>query len=244
MTTTMIPPEVALGPVDNLRFVGVRANLLPDEILARRQTERMRKQVLFALTALVALLAAWYGYSWIQTSSSRGDLDDAQRQGTTYRNEQSQFAPLVRAQAEVQSVQLELQRLMVGDLPWKAMLTTLRAQAPRGVLLQTVSGSVTVGTTPTAGPQPANVLNQTGKPAVGQVTLSGTAPDKRTVATYADRLARVAGLTAPFISSFSVAGTTVTFTISVVITTNALGGRYTATSASVPGSPSTSTGAH
>jgi hypothetical protein len=227
MTTTMEPPAPAVAPSGGgLRFVPIRANLLPDEIVSGRQTEVVRKQVLFGLVVLIVALIGWYAASWVQTTASNSDLRDAERQGVAYQNQQSQFGPLVRAQSDVQSIQLQLQKLMVGDLPWTSMLTTLRTKAPSGITVSAVTANVTADSTTNAAAAAPAPLNQSGKAAVGQLTVSGSAPDKKSVAAYADRLATVKGLTAPLVSNVTATGRTVTFTMDVVITSDALGGRY------------------
>jgi hypothetical protein len=70
------------------------------------------------------------------------------------------------------------------------------------------------------------VLNQSGKLQVGSLTIIGTAPDKNAVAAYIDSLAKVAGLAAPYPASLATTGHTLTFSASVIITSDALGGRY------------------
>ena len=227
MATTMTPPTAAPKPGSGreLRFVSVRANLLPDEIISDRQTEAVRKQVLLGLVVVVALLVGWFGLSWWQTSSSRSDLDDARHQNVALQNQQKEFAPLVQTQTTVATIQSQLQKLMVGDLSWKSMLATLRSQAPHGIVLTTVTGNVATvvpGSTVPAGTS----LNQTGKQSVGTLIVTGTAPDKRTVAAYADRLGAVKGLTAPLISSVTTDNHQLTFTVNLIITSDALGGRY------------------
>ena len=237
MATTLLPPTAAPKPVSgDVRFVAVRANLLPDEVISTRQVEVVRKRVIAGLIAFVVLLIGWYGVSWWQTKSANGKLDDAQRHGVALQSQQNQYGPLVNAQREIDAVKTQLQSLMTGDLSWKTMLTTLRAKAPAGVKIASVDGSVdtalTVGASSTAG---SAVLNQTGSPAVGELTVSGDAPDKRTVAAYADQLATVPGLTAPLVSSVQAEDHGVTFTITAVITSDALGGRYAASATSPTG---------
>jgi Tfp pilus assembly protein PilN len=215
------------------RFVSVRASLMPDEVLSRRQTEVVRKQVLLGLVVVVVLLLAWFGLSWWQTSSANGDLDSAQRNHVSLLNQQSQFAPLVTAQTQTQQIQTQLQKLMVGDLSWKDMLATLRAKAPAGVALTNVTGSVGIGGAPTTGTgSNAASLNQSGKQQIGQLSVTGSAPSKNAVAAYADRLATVRGLTAPLISNVTATtGHNVTFIVNVLITADALGGRYSVAAA-------------
>lgn len=230
MSTTLVSeptPAPKAPPTQGVRFVAVRANLLPDEIVSARQLEAVRKQVLLGLALVVALLIGWFGLSWWQTGLANRDLDTAEHRATALQNQQNEFAPLVEAQSQVSTIHGQLGRLMAGDLPWKSMLTTLRADAPAGVTLTNVAATMTGIAAPNATtPNPAGALNQSGQQSVGQLTVTGTAGSKNAVAAYADRLAGVRGLTAPLITSVTANGGSVTFIVTVIITTDALGGRY------------------
>jgi Tfp pilus assembly protein PilN len=244
MATTLVPPSPSASPSPapaapgDVRFVAVRASLMPEEVLSARQVVVMRKQVLLGLVAVFAVLVAWFGVSWWQTRSANGDLADAQRQGIALQSQQNQFTPLVRAQADINNIQTQLQQVMVGDLSWKTMLSAVRDKAPAGSSVTSISGDVGAGGSSSAG---GSVLNQTGSASVGQLTITGSASDKRTVAAYADALAKVRGLTAPLISGFQSTTTGLTFTITAVITTDAFGGRY-ATATDGTGTPSATGG--
>jgi Tfp pilus assembly protein PilN len=243
MTATMVPPTAAPTPRPTssaVRFVAVRANLLPDEVLSSRQTVAVRKQVMLGLVIIVVLLIGWFGLSWFQTSSARASLHDARGQGVALQKQQAQFAPLVSAQQQIGTIQSQLRKLMAGDLSWKTMVTTLRTVAPDGITLTNVTGFVSAGaagsTSRSGSTQPnSGVLNQTGKLQIGQLTVTGTAPTKTAVAGYADRMATVNGLTAPLITNVTATQGThaVTFTVSLVITSDALGGRYAVPATSV-----------
>jgi flagellar basal body-associated protein FliL len=247
MTTTMVPPTPTPKPTSSaLRYVTMRADLMPAEVISARQTVVVRKQVMLGLLVIVALLIAWFGVSWWQTTSARSDLHDAQHSGVALQKQQAQYAPLVAAQAEIGTIQGQLQKLMVGDLSWKTMVTTLRLVEPNGVTLTNVTGSVTAGAA--AGVNPAvgklvnsGVLNVTGKLQVGQLTVTGTAPTKTSIAAYADKLGTVLGLTAPLITNVTATpgDHTFTFTINLVVTADALGGRY-----ALPATTSPATGGH
>jgi Tfp pilus assembly protein PilN len=236
MATIMIPdPGISsLASADEpMRFVAIRANLMPDEIISARQADVVRRRVLIGLVALVAVLIAGYAFSMLQTTSARSDLSDLQHRATALQNQQHEFGPLVTAQTQAQTIDTQLKRLMVGDLSWKGMLTTLRATAPAGITLSEVTGTVTAGAAagvPAAAAPPATggypALNRTGREQVGTLTISGTSQDKGSVADYTDRLAKVKGLTAPFITSVTALGSKVTFSVNVLITSDALGGRY------------------
>ncbi len=243
MTATMVPPSPTPTPKPGsggLRHVTVRANLMPDEVISARQTVVVRKQVMLGVLVVVALLIAWFGLSWWQTHAARGDLDDAQSRGVALRTQQQEYAPLVTAQFQIGTIGTQLHKLMVGDLSWTSMLGTLRSQAPDGVALTQVGGAISAGAATTNSEVKPSVLNETGKSQIGQLTVTGTAPSKNTVAAYADKLATVRGLTAPLITSATSADNShaLTFTINLVITTDALGGRYAAPDLS------TATGGH
>ena len=239
MATTMLAEAPAPEPrAYSGRTVTIRADLLPDEVVARRRVRELKRILMLGLAALLALLVAWYGLSVLQTSQAKSDLSTAQRQTVALQRQVQAFGPLVSAQTQSTAIRSELARLMVGDLRWKDMLATLRSHAPAGVTIGNVSGTVTSGAASvTSGSSTVGlgVLNETGHQEVGTLTISGTAPDKNSVAAYIDALTKVPGLAAPFPAN--VTGTTgkVTFVANVIITSEALGGRYATTTTTPQG---------
>jgi Tfp pilus assembly protein PilN len=222
----------AANPVSSTvpRFVAVRANLMPQEVLSARSADRMRQRVIIGLSGLIVVLAVVYLASWFQTHSAQSNLDSLQNQGVTLQKQTSSYGPLVTAQTQTASIQSQLQQLMVGDLSWRDMLTTLRAQAPSGVTLTQIGGTITSGAASAGGAADTaggySALNQSGQQQVGTLTLTGTARDKTEVANYVDSLAKIRGLASPFPNSVTSATGTVTFNLTVLITADALGGRY------------------
>lgn len=255
--TTSINPEPA-GPgtgksAGTLRFVSVRANLMPDEVIIARRTEVVRKRVLLALALLVALLIAGFGASWLQTESARGDLSDLQHQGSALVDQQSQYAPVVQTQSKTQAITSQLQTLMAGDLSWKTMLSTLRSKAPAGVTFTSITATVTApgGAAGSTGVGAAVPLDKLGQTAIGTLAISGSAIQKTDVATYVDNLRHANGLASPLITSVAAnnsggahssgpAG--YSYTISVIVTSKAFGGRYAQPAPSTSGG-TTTTGA-
>lgn len=234
--STMIVPEAAPGgptpePAytgEGLRFVPIHANLLPEEVVAARRARTTRKRMGIGLGALAALLVVWFGFAKFQTAGARGDLEKAQAQSVTLQNTVRSYAPLVTAQSQSAAIQKSLQRLMAGDIQWVDLLATLQRTARGGITVTTVSGTVDDLTDPTA-PAAVNgysVLNQSGEKQVGTLTVTGSAPDKNSVAAYIDALASVKGLTAPFPANVAGQRGQVTFTATILITADALGGRF------------------
>jgi Tfp pilus assembly protein PilN len=222
------PPPRPQSNADATRFVAIRANLLPDEIVDARRARHMMRMVAVGLVALIALLIGGYAVTAWQTSGAKKDLAAAQRGSVTLRNQERAFGPLVAAQAQAASIKAELTKLMAGDLPWKDLLATLRKSATGGVTITSVSGDTTAGAASATsnGAGGLGILNQSGKEQVGTLTISGSAPDKNAVATYIDTLTKVTGLAAPFPASLTGQAGKLTFSASVIITSDALGGRY------------------
>jgi Tfp pilus assembly protein PilN len=214
---------------EQTRFVAVRARLLPAEVIAARRAHERRRWVFVGLAGLVCLLVAWYGLALFQTSAAKHSLARAQRQTAQLNSQQRQFQPLLTAQQQSATITDDLTRLMAGDLQWKDLLATLRRSAGGGVSISGVNGLINVGAanalqTGTSGG--LGVLNQTGKQQVGTLTITGTAADKNSVAAYVDTLAKVRGLTAPLPASLTGSNGKLSFAVNVVITSDALGGRY------------------
>lgn len=232
MTTTILPEVPASAPappVAPTRFVAIRANLLPDEITDARRARRMARMVGVGLVTLIVLLAAGYGVAMWQTTGAKDSLAAAQRRSAALLNDERKFGPLLTAQSQAASIKPELTKLMAGDLQWKDLLATLRKSATGGVRITSVTGTATLGaaattTDPAAGGY--GILNQSGKQQVGALTISGTAPDKNAVATFIDTLTKATGLAAAFPASVTVQGGKLTFSANVIITSDALGGRY------------------
>jgi Tfp pilus assembly protein PilN len=217
------------------RFVAVRANLMPHEVISARSADRMRQRVIVGLAGLVVVLVAVYLASWFQTHSAKDKLASLQTQGATLQNQTIAFGPLVTAQSQTASIQSQLQQLMVGDLSWHDMLTTLRAKAPNGVTLNQIGGTITSGAAGANGAAGTTgggygALNQSGQLQVGTLTLTGTARSKTDVANYVDSLGKVKGLASPFPNSVTSSAGAVTFNLTVLITAVALGGRYSSPS--------------
>ena len=240
MATTMIPtpqpspaprPSPVANPGGSLRFVAVRANLMPDEVIDARRTDVVRRRVVIGLGTLLVFILAGFASAWLQTSSSKGDLSDQQHRTQALLDQQHVYAPLVAAQAQTAAINTKLTQLMVGDVRWQNMLATIRGDAPAGVGVTSVSSQITTaaaGNTAAAACSALiySALNGTGKTPIGTLTVIGTANNKDQVAGYGDKLAGVTGLVTPVVTNYNATARPFTFTITAIITSDALGGRY------------------
>lgn len=229
------PPQPGPMPA-SARSVAVFADLMPDEVLAGRRGRAMKRRVLIGLAAVVLLLTAGYAFSWVQTHNAEGDLSSTQGQAKALLHRQQEFTPLVNAQDQSAQIQQTLGKLMTGDLQWSKLLDSVRNTANNGIAITAVTGDVNGAGAPSGGASIASgadglgVLNQTGQVQVGTLTIAGTAHDKNSVAAFVDRLGKLRGLAAAFPASVMTATGGLTFSVNVILTSEALGGRYAAKS--------------
>lgn len=232
MTATVdTPDEVELaGPLQD-----VFANLLPAEIVAGRRLAELKRRIAIGLAALVSVLVLIYGFSWWQTTAAHHSLSSAKNATAKLQLQKDNFAPLVTAQTQSASIQSALRQLMVGDLDWTQTINALGQTARNGLKITAVNATLTAGGAST-GNAGFNVLNATGSQSIGSMTINGAAPDKATVASFVDALANVPGLAAPFPASVTAVagGHQIEFSVNAIITTKALGGRYSANPSTNP----------
>jgi Tfp pilus assembly protein PilN len=234
MSTMTLPPPAPSAPGDGLRNPRVFANLLPDEVVAARDARRLRQRILIALGGLLVFVLALYGLALIQTAHAKGELSSAQSQAATLAKQERAFAPLVQAQSQAQAIRARLAQLMAGDIQWKDLIETLR-KTPRGVTLTSATINLAIAQNQSSSTRTQaglDVLNQTGKRSIGTLTIAGIADDKNAVAGYVDSLATVPGFAAPFPASVTLSGKVYQFNVSVIVTTDVLGGRFTTQPAS------------
>lgn len=209
-------------PAEALRFISVRADLLPDEIVDARRGRTLHKIIVGAILGLVVLLAALTLWARMQTSSAESSLADSQIRGTTLLREQSQFTPLVTAQGQAAALEKQLATLMAPDIDWNKLISSVRAAAPAAVTVTSVTGSLT----PSTGTAPSRAVGTK----IGKIALAGSSPDPNAIATYLDALKNIAGIAAPYPAGVSATDGGYTFTANLDITDKARGGRYSQTS--------------
>ncbi|HSY15277.1 MAG TPA: hypothetical protein VK816_04755 [Jatrophihabitantaceae bacterium] len=227
MSTLTLPPAPP-APAHEIRYLAVRANLLPTEVVDARRGRQVRQLVLAAVAAVAVLMAGWTALSKAETSSAHTQLDSAQARGVSLIAQQARFGPLVTAQSEASEIKTQLSTLMTGDLSWSKLLTAVRAAAPPTIGLKSIAGLAGSDAT---GPIPPGIsaLNASGSGSIGTISISGTTPDHATVARYLDTLNSVPGLTVPYPATVIGVNGAFTFSATCVVTAKALGGRFTTT---------------
>jgi Tfp pilus assembly protein PilN len=229
MATILVPPEPAATAERAPRMLTIAANLLPPEIVESRRGRKVRRIVVSALAAFIALLAGWYSLASYQTSLARDDLSSAQSDVERLARLQKPFAELISAQNESRSIDVQLSALLAGDLQWSRLLSSLRAAAPQGVQITSVTSALAAGADGaggSSGSAGSRLPSTSTEKLVGTITITGTATSKVAVAAYVDALAKAPGLANPLLDSANQRGPLFDFTVRLDITGSALSGHY------------------
>jgi Tfp pilus assembly protein PilN len=240
MTTTLMPPEIAVSAEGALRLLPIVANLLPAEIVESRRVRRVRRIVLSAVAAFVVLLAVWYGLASHQTSTARGSLSTAEDNVARLQQQQRAFTDVVKTQADSQAIRAQLAALLAEDLQWSRLLSALQDVAPTGVQVTGVSGALTAetggagGSGSAGGSAGVRLPNTSGEKPIGTLTVTGTGTSKSTVAEYVDALAKVSGFASPLLGDAILQDGVLQFTVRLDITESALSGQYTSKNTNEP----------
>ncbi|WP_327008903.1 PilN domain-containing protein [Dactylosporangium sp. NBC_01737] len=209
-----------------MRILPIAADLLPLEITELRRLRTVRRLVIAGVAAFMALLLGWYVVADGKTDQAQRELNAVQDSRRDLNRKKATYTELEQIRQQRKDITAQLVILMERDLPWSALLTSLQKAAPKGVGVKSVTGALETGDGTDAA---ADVI--------GMVTLTGTAPSKKDVATYVDTLGGVAGLANPFPTDVTESDDGLDFTIRVDVTKASLGGRFASPSAtpSAPG---------
>ncbi len=228
-TTALMPLDPATSPQQIARVLNIRANLLPAEIMAGRNARRMRLIVIGAVALVAVLLGVWYAHAVSEKSAADRELDDVSAQVTAIRVSQNKYNSVVALKTQNETITKQLASLMAKDLSWATLTDTIRdTGTTAGVKVSGITGSLTDGggsnTLPSAASTGATVM---------LLQITGTGPDKKTVAKYVEQLGELPNVTNPYLSSATqndtsaTGSSTVTFSLSAAVTSSALCGRFT-----------------
>ncbi|MEV6634018.1 hypothetical protein AB0M54_25035 [Actinoplanes sp. NPDC051470] len=223
--TTLMPLDPALSPQQVTRVLTITASLLPEEVVAARRARRTRGWVLAVVGAVILALAGWYVVADRGALDASTELESVTAEQSRLQRKQAGYGEVVNTQSENITITKQLKTLMAKDLQWAGLIETLRDTGrPSSVSLQGITATLVADKAATTAP----VLPSTsGAATIGTITLIGTAPDKPSVARYVETLTQVSTLANPYVTTVTQSGKTVTFVLTVDVTTRALCGRFT-----------------
>jgi hypothetical protein len=226
-TTSLLPLNPAVSPQQVARILPIRANLLPQEITAGRSARRMRVLVIAAAVIVVVGVGGWYADAFRAEKQAIRDRDTVTGQVNDARHAQNtddnrQVTAVIQAN---KAYAAQLKTLMANDLPWSVVLDDLRSTGTaKHVTINSISASVIERQTSSKTALPSSTTAST----VANLTISGTAKDKKTIAGFITALATVHGVANPYLTTAAQSTTSMSFTINADVTSAALCGRFSA----------------
>lgn len=160
-------------------------DLIPPAILLRRQVQRSKRMVLFALLAVVALLAGLFVIGRVQLASATAELATAQQRLRDAEAEKAKYAEVPAVYAAVDAARAELAQAMGNEVQVARLVANLAAIMPPSVSLTQVSMII--------GPEDeadtvAKATDEAVAPLVGTVTFSGEAATFNDVSLWIETL--------------------------------------------------------
>ena len=205
-----------------------RVNLLPAEIAEAARFRRFQLVMGGAVVAAVVAVGALYVHGQSAVHDAQADLDNAHAQQATLQNTLTSLRSVQDVYAQVAAKQAMLTQAMGQEVRWSGYLADLSLRVPDKVWLTNITATeTTVGTAaaPAAPTAPGTTAG------IGTVTFAGVAFSHDDVATWLDVLAKERGYANAYFtnSTESKIGsrTVVNYTSSVVLTDQAMSGRYT-----------------
>ena len=224
MSTTLMPIDPATSPQQVLRVLTITAHLLPAEIVDVRRARRTRAWVLMIVALVLVLLAGWYLYASHQKNAADAELRSHAAEAASLQTSQNKdYADVVKVQLETKTIDKQLSTAMAADLPWATLFKKLTdVGTASGVKVNGINGSLT----DTADGTTENQLPSTAT-SIGTLTVTGTAPDKASVAKYLNQLGDIPTVSGAFLNTAAQNHKRVEYSLRVQITDVALCGQYT-----------------
>jgi Tfp pilus assembly protein PilN len=194
-----------------------RVDLLPPEIHAARRLRTVQTGMLAAVAAAVVAVGGLWLVANAEVQQEQDRLDAAETRQVDVQRQVRSLAEVDRVYREVDARKQLLSTAMGGEVQWSGYLNDLALRVPSGVWLT----NMTVSAAAPAGGTAAGVAT---------INFSGSARTHNDVAVWLESLSRQRGyIDAYFTSSAEAASgatTTVNFSSSVTVTSEALSNRY------------------
>ncbi|AGZ39482.1 hypothetical protein [Actinoplanes friuliensis] len=230
MATTLMPLDPAVSPQRVTRLLTISASLLPEEVIAGRRARRTRAWVIVVVVLVAGLLGSWFAYARHQTTLADDKLSEVTVQVTDLQRDQHKYADVVEVQNQTKNITKQLRTLMANDLPWASLLDTLRTTGTASGIEVTGVNGILNATNASASDTAADLPSTSGSTSIGSLIVTGTAPDKDTIAKFVDALSTQTVVADPYLTSATKGSDddNLQFSLRVDITGEARCGRFTA----------------
>ena len=223
--TTMQPRELW----STMPGWGIVANLIPPEVLQARRVRAVRKLVAYALCVLVLLAGLGYGFAWYRSQQAADALAAEQSRTSQLLAQQKRYADVTLLQGSVAGIRTELSRLLASDVDVSAVMAAVLLQLPPGATVNQLAVTLSApgGQQATANlASGSGVLDTSGRPHIGLISITGQTPRMSDVSTFVDRLSALPGILDPYPTSNTTSDKGTLFTVQFSITDRLYSHRY------------------
>jgi len=119
----------------------IRINLIPPEILGKRKDERRRSWVWLGGFVLLAIVALFCLFVFIQVASATSDVVSVQQQAQSLQTQTSRFDVFQKKEAELLQRKDAVAAALAGRVDWAETLYELGLVLPTDVYLTTFTGN-------------------------------------------------------------------------------------------------------
>lgn len=208
MSRTVVSDDLTLGGEP-------RVDLLPPEVLKRRQAKAVRRGLGIGVIGLLAIVLAGTAAATYASGQAEEQLLAEQANTTALLAEQTQYGEIRTAQAQVDLVKAAQQVGASTEIDWKAYLQAVQATLPTGVAVETVTIR---SATPILMYEQSSVPLQGARVAEVSFTASSTTlPD---VPTWLNGLTTLPGFADALPGTVSLNETTSSYTVSIIMHVN------------------------
>ncbi|MFI5492844.1 PilN domain-containing protein [Actinoplanes sp. NPDC051859] len=202
MATALMPVDPAVSQQRTNRLLTISASLLPEEVVNHRRTRRVRALVILFVIVVALACGAWVVHEKRLEQEASAELDAVNIEVVDLQRAKNKYANVVKIQNEGAELKRELETVMGNDLNWAALVLLLRTVGPENLTVEGISGKIPE----VSGPETSTsgTLPSTSKAgAIGTLTVTGTAKDKKTIAQYVDNIAEETTVGNPYVTSAS-----------------------------------------
>jgi type IV pilus assembly protein PilM len=201
-----------------------KPSLLPPEVAAKRQQIKVMQGAAAAIVVIVAALGVTSFGKVESAHSISSQIESSQKSAAALQVKINGLGYVLKIPAEVQSRRQLAVEALTGDIDWIGFVSRLDAAMPPGVKASSITLAKTEATGSGAGP----VVPAPGS-IVGTLTMSAaTSGGAPAVAQFIDRVSRVNGIFALWVSSTTNAAGVTSIEAAADLTTGVLSGRATA----------------
>ncbi|WP_328465582.1 PilN domain-containing protein [Actinoplanes sp. NBC_00393] len=221
MTTALMPLDPTVSPQQASRVLSIRADLLPSEIRDSRRARRTRAFILITLILVLVALGGWYALVTAAKNAADDEYNQTLEQLATVQSQQKKnedIQQMIDVKQGNTLLSKELGTLLAQDMSWANLLDLIRDTGTDATVdITDISGGL----------QDSSDGKAVVEGAIGSLTISGTADNKKEVAEYVEALGKLTYLSDPFVNSVTEKDGAVTYSLTVTVTDEGLCGRFT-----------------